>query len=147
MKVILIEDVKNVGVMGDIVDVKDGYARNLLLPKKLARPAVNSNVKIIEDIKKKKLIALAKEKKEAEALKAKIAAFSCTISVEAGEDDKLFGSVTSQDISRVFEQEGLKIEKRQIIIEEPIKKLGVYNIAVKLHPEVSCEVKVWVVKK
>ncbi len=147
MKVILIEDVKNIGSMGDIVDVKDGYARNFLFPKKLAREAIKSNLKIIADIKKKKLIAQAKEKKEADAVKEKISALSCTIPVEAGEDDKLFGSVTSQDISRAFEMEGLIIEKRKIILEEPIKKLGVYNISIKLHPEMTAEVKVWVVKK
>ena len=103
MKVILVEDVKSIGAMGDIVDVKDGYARNFLFPKKLAREAVNSNLKIIEDIKKKKLLTAAREKKEAEAIKAKLALLSCTITVEAGDDDKLFGSVTSQDISHAFE--------------------------------------------
>ena len=147
MKVILIEDVKSIGSMGDIVDVKDGFARNFLFPENLARLAVGSNLKIIEDIKKKKTLAAAKEKKEAEALKEKISAFSCTIPVEAGEDDKLFGSVTNHDVSRAFESEGLSIDKRQINLEEPIKKLGVYNISVKLHPEVTAEVKVWVVKK
>jgi large subunit ribosomal protein L9 len=147
MKVILIEDVKSVGSMGDILDVKDGYARNFLFPKNLARLAVNSNLKIIDNIKKKKALNAAKEKKEAEALKEKISALSCTISVEAGEDDKLFGSVTSHDVSQAFESEGISIDKRQINLEEPIKKLGVYNIAVKLHPEVTAEVKVWVVKK
>jgi large subunit ribosomal protein L9 len=147
MKVILTEDVKSVGAMGDIVDVKDGFARNFLFPEKLARLAAGSNLKIIEDIKKKKALAAAKEKKDAEALKEKIAAFSCTIPVEAGEDDKLFGSVTSHDVSRLFEAEGFSIDKRQINLEEPIKKLGVYNISVKLHPEVTAEVKVWVVKK
>jgi large subunit ribosomal protein L9 len=147
MKVILTGDVKSIGSMGDVVDVKDGFARNFLFPKNLARLAVGSNLKIVEDIKKKKTLAAAKEKKEAEALKEKISAFSCTIQVEAGEDDKLFGSVTSQDISRTFELEGLAVEKRAIILEEPIKKLGVYSISVKLHPEVTAEVKVWVVKK
>jgi len=147
MKVILIEDVKNVGAMGDIVDVKDGFARNFLFPENLARLAIDSNLKIMEDIKKKKILAATKEKKEAEALKGKISALSCTIPVEAGEDDKLFGSVTSHDVSQAFESEGFSIDKRQINLEEPIKKLGVYNIAVKLHPEVIAEVKVWVVKK
>src|SRR3989338_9893560 len=147
MKVILTEDVKSVGAMGDIVDVKDGFARNFLFPENLARLAIDSNLKIMEDIKKKKILAATKEKKEAEALKGKISALSCTIPVEAGEDDKLFGSVTSQDISLAFEAEGLVIEKRKITLEEPIKKLGVYNISIKLHPEVIAEVKVWVVKK
>ena len=147
MKVILVEDVKSIGAVGDIVDVKDGYARNFLFPKKLAREAVGSNLKIIEDIKKKKLLAAARQKKEAEGVKAKLALLSCTITVEAGDDDKLFGSVTSQDISHAFEAEGLVIDKKQIILEEPIKKLGVYHVSVKLHPEVAAEVKVWVVKK
>ena len=147
MKVILIEDVKSVGSMGDVLDVKDGYARNFLFPKNLARLAVDSNLKIIDNIKKKKALLAAKEKKGAEALKEKILAFSCTIPVEAGEDDKLFGSVTSHDISQTFESEGFSIDKRQINLEEPIKKLGVYTISVKLHPEVTAEVKVWVVKK
>ena len=147
MKVILIEDVKNVGSMGDIIDIKDGFARNFLFPKNLAKIAIGSNLKIVDSIKKKKLVIATKEKKEAEAIMAKIATLSCTIPMEAGEDDKLFGSVTSQDISRAFEMEGLNVEKRKIILEEPIKKLGVYSIAVKLHPEVTAEVKVWVVKK
>ena len=147
MKVILTEDVKSVGAMGDIVDVKDGFARNFLFPENLARLAIDSNLKIMEDIKKKKILAATKEKKEAEALKGKISALSCTIPVEAGEDDKLFGSVTSHDVSQAFESEGLSIDKRQINLEEPIKKLGVYTISVKLHPEVIAEVKVWVVKR
>ncbi len=147
MKVILIEDVKSMGSMGDILDVKDGYARNFLFPKNLARLALDSNLKIIDDIKKKKALNAAKEKKRAEALKEKISTLSCTIPVEAGEDDKLFGSVTSHDISLAFESEGISIDKRQINLEEPIKKLGVYNISIKLHPEVTAEVKVWVVKK
>lgn len=147
MKVILIEDVKSIGSMGDIVDVKDGFARNFLFPKRLGRLANDSNLKIIEVIKKKKILAAAKEKKEAEDLKSKISTLSLTITVEAGDDDKLFGSVTSQDVAEAFKQEELLIDKKNIILEEHIKKLGVYQIPVKLHPEVSAEVKVWVVKK
>lgn len=134
MKVILIEDVKNLGSIGDTVDVKDGYARNFLFPKNLAKIAIKSNLKIIEDIKKKKIQAAVREKKEAEAIKEKLSMISCTITVEAGEDDKLFGSVTSQDISLAFEEEGLLIDKRKILLEEPIKRLGVYHVPVKLHP-------------
>ena len=147
MKVILIEDVKKLGSMGEIVQVKDGYARNFLFPKDLAKPATNSNLKIIDEIKKKKIVALAREKKEAEEIKAKISLISCTISVEAGDDDRLFGSVTAQDIARAFENEGFSLDKRKIVLEEPIKKLGVYHVVVKLHPEVTAEVKVWVVKQ
>ncbi len=147
MKVILIDDVNKLGSMGDTVQVKEGYARNFLFPKNLAKPATSSNLKTIEDIKKKKIAALAKEKRLAEELKEKLSLVSCTIPVEAGDDDKLFGSVTTQDIARAFEEEGFSIDKRKIVIEEPINKLGVYHVSVKLHPEVSGEVKVWVVKK
>ncbi|MBU1006355.1 MAG: 50S ribosomal protein L9 [Candidatus Omnitrophica bacterium] len=147
MKVLLIEDVKNIGSIGEIIQVADGYARNYLFPKNLAKPATDTNLKIIDEIKKKKTSSLAKEKKEAEALKEKIALISCTISVEAGDDDKLFGSVTAQDICEAFIAEGLELDKRKIVLEEPIKKLGVYQITVKIHPEVTGTVKVWVVKK
>jgi len=147
MKVILIEDVKSIGSIGDVVQVKPGYARNFLFPKNLARLATEANQKAIEEIKKKKEQALTREKKAAEGLKQKLSLVSCTISVEAGDDDKLFGSVTTQDIASAFEEEGFSIDKRKIVLEEPIKKLGIYNVAVKLHPEVSGEIKVWVVKK
>jgi len=147
MKIILIEDVKKLGSMGDIVQVKEGYARNLLFPKNLAKPATRSNLQLIEEIKKKRISALSREKREAEGLKEKLSLVSCTLAVEAGEDDKLFGSVTGQDIARAFEEEGISIDKRKIILEEPIRKLGVYHVAIKLHPEVTGEVKVWIVKK
>ena len=147
MKVILIEDVKKLGSMGEIVQVKDGYARNFLFPKNLARPATESNLNIIEEIKRKKEAAIVKEKKLAEELRDKLSLVSCTLAVEAGDDDRLFGSVTAQDIANSFEEEGFSIDKRKFILEEPIKKLGVYHVSVKLHPEVSGDVKVWVVKK
>ncbi len=147
MKVILIEDVEKVGSMGEIINVKDGYARNFLFPRKLAKVATDSNLKIIEEIKKKKALVLVKEKKNMEALKEKLALVSCTVSVEAGDDDKLFGSVNAQDIAESLAQEGYDIDKRKITIDEPIKKLGVYHVSVKLHPEVTADVKVWVVKK
>lgn len=147
MKVILIEDVKGVGSMGDLIDIRDGYARNFLFPKKLAKPITEGNLKVIEEVKKKKALIVTKEKKEADALKEKLSLVSCTISVEAGDDDKLFGSVTAQDIAKAFESEGFAIDKKKITLEEPIKKLGVYNLSIKLHPEVTAEAKVWVVKK
>lgn len=147
MKVILAEDVKGIGVMGEVVQVKDGYARNFLFPQRLAQAATDENLKVIESLKKKKLQAAIKEKKDAEALKERLSLISCTIACEAGDDDKLYGSVTSQDISHAFQEEGISIDKKKIALEETIKKLGVYHVPVKLHPEVSAEVKVWVVKK
>ena len=147
MKVILIEDVDKLGAMGKIIEVNRGYARNFLFPRKLAKPATDSTLKIVEEVKKRKLAKLVKEKRSAEELKEKLSMVSCTIPVEAGEDDKLFGSVTAQDIAHAFELEGFSIEKKQIVLEEPIKSLGVYHVSVKLHPEVVGAVKVWVVKK
>ncbi|MFH1479514.1 MAG: 50S ribosomal protein L9 [Candidatus Omnitrophota bacterium] len=147
MKVILIEDIAKVGSMGDIVNVKEGFARNFLLPKKLAKPATDSNMKIVEDIKRKKVLALERQKKEMVELKDKLALASCTIAVESGDDDKLFGSVNAQDIAQSLEQEGYSIDKKKIELAEPIKKLGVYHVCIKLHPEVTADVKVWVVRK
>lgn len=147
MKVILIEDVAKLGLMGEVINVSEGYARNFLFPKNLAKLSTDANLKIIEGIKKKKVIAEAREKKSAEELREKLSLVSCTIPVEAGDDDKLFGSVTTQDVAEAFEAEGFSLDKRKIILEEPIKKLGVYRVIVKLHPEVNGEVKVWVVKK
>ena len=147
MKIILIEDVPKLGIMGDVVQVSEGYARNFLFPKKLAKSATDGNLKIVEHIKKKKIQALAKEKKEAEQLREKLSLVSCTIAVEAGDDDKLYGSVTAQDIAAAFEEEGFSLDKRKIVIDEAIKKLGVYHVTIKLHAEVAAEAKVWVVKK
>lgn len=147
MKIVLIEDVVKLGSMGDIVNVKNGYARNFLFPKNLARLSTDANLKIIEDIKKRKIATGVKEKKAALELKEKLSLVSCTISVEAGDDDKLFGSVTTQDIADAFETEGFSLDKRKIAMEETIKKLGVYHVTVKLHTEVTGSVKVWVVKK
>ncbi len=147
MKVILIEDVQKLGSMGEVIQVKEGYARNFLFPKNLAKSATVSNLKGVEEIKKRKMLALMKEKRTAEELRDKLSLVSCTIPVEADEEDRLFGSVTSQDIARAFEEEGISIDKRKIILDEPIKKLGVYHVSVKLHPEVRAEVKVWVVKR
>ncbi|MDP6685404.1 MAG: 50S ribosomal protein L9 [Candidatus Omnitrophota bacterium] len=147
MKVILIEDVKSLGAIGEVVNVKNGYARNFLFPRNLAKPATQSNMGIVDGIKKKKEVHLAKEKKAAEALKEKLSLASCTIAVEAGDDDKLYGSVTAHDIAKAFEEEGIPIDKRQFVLDEAIKTLGVYHITVKLHPEVTGSVKVWVVKK
>jgi len=147
MKVILIEDVNKLGSMGDIVQVKEGYARNFLFTRNLAKPVTQSNLKIIGDIKKRKESSLLKEKKAAEELREKLSYVSCTIPVEAGDDDRLFGSITAQDVARAFEEEGISIDKRKIVLDQSIKKLGVYHVSVKLHPEVNGEVKVWVVKK
>jgi len=147
MKVILLQNVDRLGKIGDLVSVKEGYARNFLIPQKKATIATDGNVKLLEALKKKKAAEDAKELALARKLSEKIAALSITISAEAGEEDKLFGSVSNDMIAKALAAEGVDIQKRDVVIDEPIKKLGVFQVAVKLHPEVKASLKVWVVKK
>ncbi|MCX5685939.1 MAG: 50S ribosomal protein L9 [Candidatus Omnitrophica bacterium] len=147
MKVILIENVDRLGNMGDIVTVKDGYARNYLIPNNKARQASPGNMKILESLKKKKLAEDAKKLAEAKTMADKISNLSLTIPAEAGEEEKLFGSVSNDMIAEALAEEGIKIDKRDILIDEPIKKLGVYQATVKIIPEVKANLKVWIIKK
>ena len=147
MKVILIESIDRLGKMGDIVLVKEGYARNYLIPNNKAKTATPGNMKILEALKKKGVMEEAKKLEEAKALGEKISALSLTISAQAGEEEKLFGSVSNDDISEALTAEGIKIDKRDIVVEETIKKLGVYQVTVKVHPEVKASLRVWIVKK
>ena len=147
IKLILKSDLKELGNSGDIVDVKDGYARNFLIPAGLALKYSESVVKVLEEEKKKEKIRLEKEKKQASLYQEKISKISCTIPVKVGEEGKLFGAVTSADIEEALKQEGIKIDKRKIELPEPIKVLGVYTVPVRLHPEVIANIKVWVVKE
>lgn len=147
MKIILKEDLEKIGKAGEVVEVKDGYARNYLVPRNLAVPANKGNLVSIERILKEKDFRENKKKREALALKDKIEGISCTTEVLVGEEDKVFGSVTSIEIARLLKDKGFFIDKRNISLEEPIKALGVYSIPVKLHPEVIASLKLWVVKK
>jgi len=147
MQVILVKDVDKLGKLGDAVNVKKGYARNFLFPRKLAIEASAGSLKFIEQAKKKHEHELVKAKAEMEELAKKIGGISCTVTMAAGEEDKLFGSVTTEHIKEAFAAEGIDIDKKQIHLVEPIKKLGVYPVEVKLHPEVTATTKVWVVKK
>lgn len=147
MKVILIEDVDRVGRMGDIVSVKEGYARNYLLPKNKAKPATPENMKMLEAIQKKRALAEAAKLEEAKVLAGKIGNLSLTIGAQAGEEEKLFGSVSNDMIAEAMASEGIQVDKKDIILEETIKKLGVYQVTVKVHPEVKATLRVWVVKK
>ena len=132
--------------MGDLIQTKDGYARNYLLPKKIAVPANPQNLKTLEHQKTLLQQKQNRIKRDAEKLAQKIEKISCTISKPAGEDDKLFGAVTSLDIEESLNEEGLKIDRKRIQLEEPIKSLGIYKVPIKLHPEVTANLKVWVVK-
>lgn len=147
MKVILLENVDRLGKIGDIVNVKEGFARNFLIPQKKATIATEGNVKLQEALKKKKEAEEAKVLAAAKAAAGKIAALSLTISAEAGEEEKLFGSVSADMIAKSLADEGITVDKRDIVIDEPIKKLGVFQVAVKVHPEVKATLRVWVVKK
>ena len=147
MLVVLKENVENLGRIGEVVKVANGYARNFLIPNKLVAPANENNVAQIEHQKKMLEKKRAAEKLSAEELSKKIASFTCNISRKTGEKDKLFGSVTSTDIADALKAGGIEIEKRAIHMTEPIKALGVHTVEVRLLPEVTANLKVWVVKE
>ncbi|MFH0799639.1 MAG: 50S ribosomal protein L9 [Pseudomonadota bacterium] len=147
MQVILQEDVVKLGKAGEVVTVREGYGRNYLLPQKKAVLAVPGNLKELEHQKRTVAAKQEKVKKAAGELAEKLKALSITIGREIGEEDRLFGSVTTKDISDALRNEGFVIDRRDIHLEEPIKQLGIFDIPVKLHSEVTGVVKVWVVKK
>lgn len=147
MLVILKENVENLGRIGDVVKVADGYARNFLIPNKKVVAANENNLSAIEHQKKMLEKKRAAEKQSAEEISKKIAAFTCNISRKVGEKDKLFGSVTANDIADALQAGGISIEKRLIHIKDPIKALGVHTVEIKLLPEVVTNLKVWVVKE
>jgi large subunit ribosomal protein L9 len=147
MKIILLEDVDRLGRRGAILNVADGYGRNFLIPRKLAVPATDANMKLAQAQSKKIEVQEAKEEKSASQLKAELDNVSITIPMKAGEGDVLFGSVTTADIAEALEQQGYTIDKRRIELEEPIKRLGEHQVTVKLHRNIAAEVKVSVVKE
>ncbi|MFC1716306.1 50S ribosomal protein L9 [Candidatus Poribacteria bacterium] len=146
MQVILKANVEKLGGEGDVVAVADGYARNYLIPRKLAIQATEKNRRSLEHEKRLETDLATKEKKEAEKLAGELSNLSCTIRMQAGENDRLFGSVTSLDIAAALEEQGIEIDRRKIILDEPLKELGVFTVPAKIHPDVMAEIKVWVVK-
>ena len=144
MEVILKEDVEHLGHRGDLVKVADGYGRNFLLPRKLAMQANEANKAIIEQMKNSAVRRSAKEKAEAELLVAQLEALSLEFERKAGENEQLFGSVTSQDIAHELEAKGFTIDRRKIQLDEALKTVGEYHVPVKLHREVTAHVKVTV---
>ncbi|NBX92855.1 MAG: 50S ribosomal protein L9 [Proteobacteria bacterium] len=147
MRVILREDVPKLGTVGSIVKVAPGFARNFLIPRALAIPATANNLKAFEHEKAMLDSRHTKRQREAEAVKAKLERTSCSISKKVGEQDKLFGAVTTQDIEKAFAAEGFQIEKKDILLSEPIKALGVYTVPIRVFDEVVANTKVWVVKE
>jgi len=146
MRIILRRDFEALGKAGDQVEVRDGYARNFLFPQDIALKASGNNIRRLEEEARlrnlKKNRALIKSKELAEKLKR----LSITIPVKVGEEDKVFGSVTSQEIAQQLQEKGYEIDKKQILLETPIKALGIYDIPIKLHPDISTSVKLWVIK-
>lgn len=146
-EVILMSDVEGLGLAGDVVKVASGYARNFLLPKSLAAPVTQATRRQLEK-KQKELLALrAEQRKVAEELAKRIAAASCTITVKTGEEGKLYGSVTAMDVAAALKAQGVEIDKSKIVLEEAIRELGVFNLAIKLDAGVQATVKVWIVEE
>jgi large subunit ribosomal protein L9 len=147
VEVILLKTVAALGTRGQAVKVKAGYARNYLFPRKMAMPLTASNHRVFEEeekvLKRRDIADMRTAKEKA----SKLADVSCTITVQVGEEDKLYGSVTAADIAKELASQSIEIDKRQVLLEEPIKKIGVYNVDIKLHREVSVPIKVWVVKQ
>ena len=148
MKVILLEDVKNVGKKGQIINAKDGYANNFLFPKNLAIEATDINLKNLENAKKKKEEKEKEILEEAKVLEEQLMQKTVVIKTKTGENGKLFGSITTKEISELLEKEhGISIDKKKYDLEEPIKSVGEYFVKVKLHPTVNAKLKVIVTEK
>ncbi len=147
MKVILRKNHEGLGEIGKVVDVRDGYARNFLIPQKVAYPYSPGYIKMIENEKKAYQAKLNREIHDAETLAQRLGGVEITVEVQAGEEDKLFGSVTSQMIADKLAEKGFEVDRRRIELAEPIKMLGSYKVPVKLHQQVSAEVSVLVVKQ
>lgn len=147
MKILLREDYKGLGEAGNVIKVKDGFARNFLIPQGIAYIATDQNQKRYENDLKQQSWRTERDKHKAEELAKTLENVSCTISVQVGEEDKLFGSVTAQNIADNLAEQGYKIDRRKIQLDEPIKSLGIYSVGIKLHQDVDASVKVWVVKE
>lgn len=147
MKLLLRQDYEPLGVAGDVVNVKPGFARNFLIPKGYGMLATDKNVKRYENDQKQLHWLQEKEKRQSEELAKTLENVSCTITVQVGDEDKMFGSVTSQNITESLEAQGYTVDKRKVLLEEPIKSLGIYSVPIKLHADVEAKIKVWVVKE
>ena len=147
MKVILLRDVESLGSAGEVVQVKSGFARNFLIPQCQALVASDTNVAQFESKRKQHAAVSERERRAAEAIAKQLEADSITAQVRVGEEDRLFGSVTVQNIADLLAEKDYDIDRRAIQLEEPIRALGVYTIDVRLHADVTANVKLWVVKE
>ncbi|WP_219834659.1 50S ribosomal protein L9 [Paenibacillus sp. R14(2021)] len=142
MKVIFLQDVKGQGKKGEIKEVSEGYVRNFLFPKNLAKPASDGNLKTLDLQNAAEKRKKEKEKEDAQALASRLEALKVVVKTKAGEGGRLFGAITSKQIAEALEAQGVKIDKRKIELEEPIRTLGVTQVTVKLHPEVKAKLSV-----
>lgn len=147
MELILMEDIPSLGNAGDLVKVSDGYARNYLLPRKKAIRATTVSLQAVEQKRHSLEHKQDKLEQEAQELAEKIEEISCTVAKPAGEEGKLFGAVTAADIQDALHEQGVSVDRKKIVLEEPIKNLGVYTLSLKLHPRVVAQLKLWVVKE
>ncbi|MBI4011067.1 MAG: 50S ribosomal protein L9 [Candidatus Rokubacteria bacterium] len=147
MKIILMEDVPSLGHRGEVRDVATGYARNYLLPKKLALPATPGNLQNLEHLTRQRERVEAKAREEAQATADRIAALELAVATRASEDGRLFGSVSAQDIVEFLGRHRIPVEKRRVLLEEPIKALGDYQVPVRLHPDVTGTLRVTVTRE
>ena len=147
MQVILKQQLENLGSPGDVVTVKPGYARNYLIPQGYAYEATEANLKRIERERSQLQKKAAEELSAARSRAGTIEGSSVTFSARAGEEGKLFGSITSADIAEKLAEQGIQVDRKQIVLDEPLKALGVYSVPVRLHAEVRPEVKVWIIKE
>lgn len=147
MKVILRKDFDKLGKVGDLVDVKDGFARNYLIPQEIAYVATEGSMRALDEEKKQHTYRQQKEERDAQKIASRLDKVSITIKAKVGEDEKLFGSVTPQMIADALQEQGFTIDKRIIELEEPIKALGIYTVPVKVHPNFIGKIKVWVVRE
>jgi large subunit ribosomal protein L9 len=147
MKVILKQDIPELGKVGEMIEVKTGYGRNYLIPRNLAIPATKGNLKALDEIERQSQIQIRKKMREAERLKMKLEKLSLTSEVLVGEEDKIFGSVTAQNVVELLKGENVEIDKKNVLLEEPIKSLGVYTVPVKIEKDVVANIKLWVIRK
>lgn len=146
-EVILMADVKGLGAEGEVVRVAEGYARNYLLPRKLAAMVTEATRRQLEKKRKEREATVAREKEGAEALAKTLEQLSCTITVKTGEGGKMFGAVTAADIVTALKAQGVELDKHQIDLPDSIRETGVFNVPVSLHPEIKAAVKIWVVEE
>jgi large subunit ribosomal protein L9 len=147
VKVILLKDVEGLGQAGEVVRVAPGFARNFLIPQRQALVATDASVAQFESRRRQNEAVVERERRAAEVLAKQLEKESLTAQVRVGEEDRLFGSVTAQNIAELLAAKGLEVDRRLIDLEEPIRALGVYNINVRLHSQVTAVVKLWVVKE